>query len=182
MGMSVDGPRQHITGSNNTQVGGDLNLVVPKSHALPTSVVKVILKLDEVLDQPNFPRGNNCDPSDIAEKLTYNDVTAFRQFIEEYGSYGYAVEGAYSALQNSDPQIASRVSRYVRSLYIDIAAETPRPGSDAILRRLVDTLRERVGAVADVPAEQVDPCCSMLVAHAFVNCRVLERVPVRVDR
>lgn len=173
--MSAERPHQSIEGDNNLQVGGDLHVTLPAVRVpQPVYVVQVIRKLDEVLEQPEQRRREYGKPAEVEEKLSFNHVNGFREFILEYGTYGHAVEGAYRSLGNSDPSIVRRVTAFIRSLYYDIAAESPVPSSDVILRRLIDILRSRVGQVPDVPAEQVDPCCNMLVAHAFVNCTILK--------
>jgi len=168
---------QSITGDHNLQVAGSLHVVLPlRSVPQPTSVVLVIRKLDEVLADSGRLRRDYGDPIEIDNKLSLNQVELYRRFILDYGRYGHAVEGAYSALNATDPSVGRRVTGFIRSLYRDIEASEVGLTSDKILRSLIERLRERAGQVPDVPAEQLDPACSILIAHAFVNCTILERV------
>ena len=178
------GPRQSVSGNANVQVGGDVTLNVQQpfapKRAVPVHVLRVIQKLDEVIDEAEQHLGNYGDPADIERKLVYNNVQRFEDFIRDYGTYGHAVEGAYSAVDGASPRIRLRVTRFIRSLYHRIAASDNTLSSDDILEMLVSRLNDRVADV-EMPAEEVEPCCSMLVAHAFIGCTVLKTPAANVD-
>lgn len=169
----MDDRKQEICGDGNVQVAGNLNVALPRAtRAQPMHMVRVIRKLDELVDEQ--ARRHYGNPSEVDEKLEFNGVVAYKPFILEYGTYGHAVEGAYKALNDNDPGIAQRVTRFIRSLYRSLDAQRPPLASDEILRSLINDLYERLGNVPDVPAEEVEPSCNMIVAHAFVNCTVLK--------
>lgn len=166
---------QEVHGDGNLVVGRDLTVTLPRvARALPLHMVRVIRKLDEMVDEQ--ARRDYGKPSEVEEKLAFNEVVRFKSFILEYGTYGHVVEGAYQALNNSEPGISQRVTRFIRSLYKGIETRKPALSSDDILQQLISTLYERAGDVPDVPAEEIEPSCNMLVAHAFLNCTVLKGV------
>lgn len=167
--------RQEIHGDGNVQIGGDLNVTIPTAaRAKPLNLLRVIRKLDEIVDADARRAFGN--PSEVQDKLTFNGVTRYRKFIEHYGTYGHAVEGAYAAINNTEPRVAERVTRFIRSLYNDLEEAVPPLSSDEILGQLIHTLYTRLGEVPDVAAEEIEPSCRMLVAHAFISCTVLKTV------
>lgn len=167
--------RQELHGDGNVQVAGDMNVTIAAvTRAQPSNLLLVIRKLDEIVDAE--ARRAFGTPSEVEEKLTFNGVTRYRKFIEHYGTYGHAVEGAYTALNNTDPKVTGRVTRFIRALYDDLDEAEPPLSSDEILRELIDTLRTRVGEIPGLAAEEIEPSCRMLVAHAFISCTVLKSV------
>jgi hypothetical protein len=115
-------------------------------------------------------------PFDIEAKIEHNHVVSHRDYlIRYYSTYGLAVESAYDALaMASYPSERSSIQRFLRSRYDVLKARLGQASSDHILAQLIDGLKTVAVEVPDVPLEDVEPCCDMIVAHAFVECTVLE--------
>jgi len=173
---------QHVQGDNNTVVGGDY-LAPPKPEFVsrPSDIVKVMQRLDEMIDaDPAGAQREYGSPSEIDEKLEYNAVDRYEEIIREFGQYGHAVLGAYRALEAHQPTIGPRVTRFIRTIYYQIAAQKKAQCSDDILEKVVERLAQLTGQTPDVPLEVILHSCNVLVAHAFINCDILKRVPLRV--
>lgn len=168
---------QHAAGDGNVQVGGDLHVtcdMAPAPAQQAVYIAAVIRQLMETIEPPPRPHPKNLEPYQIDEKLNFNHVRRYRRLIEESSTEFHSVDGAYDALAATSYPSRLVVQRYLRSRYLNIRAETPEATSDVILQTLIAEIKSKVETVRGVPAEWVSPCCDQIVAHAFVECTVLE--------
>lgn len=165
---------QRIEGNQNLQVAGDLSLTIARRPPQPVYLIAVIRKLEEVLPLP--PQGNKTLISfDIDRKITFNEIERYRNFIQQASTDFYTVDGAYDALAVAAyPTAKIFIQRYLRSQYRNLRAQDPTRSSDEILERLIAELKALARDAEGVPPELISDCCDIIVAHAFVECTVLE--------
>lgn len=169
---------QHLTGNGNLQVGGDINISVPQHRSQQAFyIAKVIQYLADNIE-PLAPSNRTLTPFEIVDKITFNGVQRYRRLIEESSTDIHAVEGAYDSLAASSyPRTRTIIQRHLRSKYNSLRAEHHVASSDEILQMILKELKALARNADGLPAEVVDPCCDIIVAHAFVECTILETPP-----
>lgn len=190
-----DTPAQAIEGHANQQAGGDIvndNRVIhianPSDFTRRTpSLIADLVPLLVAQDEPVPVESTDFD---ISEKIQHNNLRAYRQWVEDYGAYGHIVDQVYDEYDAQRPGTKTRIMRYFRSRYQCVRAETIaaaspqleplaviRSSADAILSRILNEVRVMLRDTdhGRTSLEDIEHCATIVVCHAFVECKILER-------
>lgn len=167
---------QRVKGSDNVVSGRDITVVYQAgSGPRPEYLWKVIDALAKKLDEE--PSARSLHPFDIDEKIQFNRIARFEQHIKDNSEAHWLVEDAYkNAEAAAGTRVRSAIYRFLRNEVSFLKAKTPAATGDDVLERILEKVRDMIGTPESVPAEDVLPCCDMIVVHAFTAC-VFLRAP-----
>ena len=126
-------------------------------------------------------------PASITIKIEHNNLRSKRIIVQQYKSYSSNVEKAYAIadrqiINGKQTAMVLLNGMYVNSLDkfgidpFDIDLEGIRMHADSIVDDVIKQLRKFVYKSSNTPSfkEQVEIGINVVVAHAFVECLVLE--------
>lgn len=150
------------------------------------SIINNIIE-DIVSTSVNIDRLDRTFPSEITKKINYNHLRKKRRIILEYKSYSSQIEKAYKIADervvNGKQTAMGMLNRmYFEALdkfdidLFDIDMDKIRENADDIVDNIIKQLRKFVYKSSNVSVykEQVEIGINVVVAHAFVECLVLE--------
>ncbi len=145
------------------------------------NVVNAISKID-FDDKSNF--GVLKEPPVIDDKIKHNDVKAYFELIKDYGLYGKKLSSIYKTLEQEKPGRKSRILRNIADLYKvekgkltnDNNIEIIRSNADLIIENIINKLDKEAKQSANIDAdnEDIKAAIFMVVADAFIRCKILE--------
>lgn len=190
--------QQIVDGDGNIVAAGDIkiheltiNQVVKK---LPSILSKALPALAEIAfsnQENNHPLPEV--PYEIQTKINYNDLQSYSSLIKEYNEYGNAIDTIYESVDDTKPLSKKKIFLYLSSLYLQRKShyisqekleksglteiDTVRKYSDKIFGEVVQLVEEnlKVADLQGISLEDLCPCSQVIVAHGFINCKVLER-------
>lgn len=170
------------------QAYGPINLS-PKSvsvqHTITGKLIK-ILAINEYL--PAFNRERSIPP-DVQEKMVYNNIVSEKWAVLKYTGYGEAVENAYLEIETEIVNGKTKALSKLNDFYLQAMARFGidlqnidliklRAHSDEIFKLVISTLRDYLldndSSLSNLSHEELDTGISLIVAHGFVECLVLE--------
>lgn len=127
-------------------------------------------------------------PVAAVRKIQYNNIRMNRHIIQQYLEHSAAIETAYERIDNLIPFGRGTVLRNIKNLYYqcldafnidyfgDIDICQIRENSDQIIEFIVNSLKNLAFESRNVPSmkEHVMQGINVIVAHAFIECIVLE--------
>lgn len=166
-------------------VEGDVNLGKSPEENVDSIINNIIG--DIVSSSVTIDRLDRTFPSEITKKINHNDLRKKRRIILEYKSYSSQIEKAYNIADkrvvNGKQTAMSMLNKmYFEALdkfdidFFDIDMDKVRENADDIVDNIIHKLRKFVYKSSNVSVykEQVEIGISVVVAHAFVECLVLE--------
>ncbi|MCH4996025.1 hypothetical protein I1A41_07360 [Pectobacterium carotovorum] len=167
------------------KIEGDFyNVGAPENNV--DSIINVIIG-DIASAKVKIDRSDRSFPASVAIKIEHNMLNTKRRIVLRYKSYSSHIERAYflaeqniingkqSAMELLNEMYCNSLEKYeIDSFEPDIAQV--RQHADEIISDVIKQLRKFVYNSANVTQykEQVEIGLSVVVAHAFVECCVLE--------
>ena len=152
------------------------------------SIINNIIE-DIVSTSVNIDRLDRTFPSEITKKINYNHLRKKRRIILEYKSYSSQIEKAYKIADERVVNGKQTAMGMLNRMYFealdkfdidlfdkDIDMDRIRENADEIVDNIINQLRKFVYKSSNVSVykEQVEIGINVVVAHAFVECLVLE--------
>jgi hypothetical protein len=182
-------------GKNNLQAGRDINvesliLKIDNIRNNPTKIARVISRLSKEIDKEIPENYSSIIFYDIADKITYNNVIRYKTIIDKYGFFGGIVEKICETLDIDKPNSKSRVFEHIKYLYVEQRSalcgnsskeeclELIRKNADNIIDQINIKLFNRIDNsedLKDVDIEDVQLSLIVLIAVAFIDCKILEK-------
>lgn len=184
--------------NRSTNIGKADNVTINQSAATyqkrPALISKVI-KILSTIRPSEEPGGSSAlSTYDIDAKLDHNRVFKYRTLIEEYGEYGQNVIKALSTVDQEKIGSEQKILKLISSFYKESLGELKkyhestdqerdfiesiREHSDqiieAVINKLVDVVN-RSSNGSEMAEEDLTLGANYVVAHAFIECKVLER-------
>lgn len=166
-------------------IEGDFyNVEAPENNV--DSIINVIIG-DIASAKVNIDRSDRSFPANVAKKIEHNMLNSKRRIVLQYKSYSSHIERAYtlaeqniingkqSAMELLNEMYCNSLDKYeIDSFEPDI--KKVRQHADDIISDVIKQLRKFVYSSANVTQykEQVEIGLNVVVAHAFVECCVLE--------
>jgi hypothetical protein len=195
-----------MAGRDLYEVQGDLNFGptyqvnpgTPRQIQLPSLLAQVVPVLADTAFRAK--QGGNTDPNrhkeyTIQNKITYNNIQAFKRHIDEYAQYGAVVDRVYRDYDADRPLTTIRLMEYFKGLYIDERArllmdtvpgedehEIIRNNADGILRKISDSVTRTITESGiQIATEDLTYVTKIVICHAFIDCKILEKPPEMIE-
>ena len=194
---------QEIQGNNNQQAQGNINNNFHIHSAserlltrLPSLMSAAALRLAATIQSTPPPPTKTPYPYAINQKIEYNAVRGYRKWIDDYGTYGYAVDAAYNAVDECTPGAKTRILRNIWTKYTDIRAQliqnhikpiATQADEILIIQKHADNIIHIVSQkilheIEHSPeqglfVEDLNFSANAITCHAFINCHILDRPP-----
>lgn len=146
--------------------------------------------LNELVYKPfEFDNVKRRPSSETILKISHNDLTSKSHIIKQYLEFSKEIEEAYDEVDRLVTFGKSTVLRHLNDLYCsaldsldidyllgNIDIEKVREHSDFIIEFIIQKLRNIVFESKNTPAykEQIDLGVNVVVAHAFIECIIME--------
>lgn len=167
-------------------VEGDVNLGKSPEENVD-SIINIIIK-DIVSCAVKIDRRDRTFPSKISKKIDHNNLQQKRRIIQEYKSYSSQIEKAYiiadgQVINGKEIAMGMLNNMYFNALdkfdidTFDIDMTKIKEHADEIVDNIIKQLRKFVYKSSNVNSlykEQIEIGINVVVAHAFVECLILE--------
>src|SRR5690606_20147358 len=60
---------------------------------------------------------NDTEAFDINDKISYNNVKNFKDFLDDYAAYGPKIDDIYDSYENENPGLKKEISNYFKNKY-----------------------------------------------------------------
>lgn len=181
------GIEQHIT-----------NLVVEEKYLSeiltmsnhPSVLNMVILALFDNISKVKFNLDINTYPHpDVENKILHNNIKRYRFKIESlYSENAFYIDGAYESLDSESPGNKKLLLDYLNAIYLEVLGEISddlsktkieiikeNNNGDSIIEKIINRLLVSVSSLFNsVAKEQLILSITIIVYHAFVECKILE--------
>ncbi len=183
------GNQQHL---NLTTINVDekyLNEILTMSNH-PSILNKVILTLFDNINNENFKVDLETYPHpDVENKILHNNIKKYRFKIESlYSENAFFIETAYESLDSESPGNKKLLLDYLNSIYLEILGSISddhrktkieiikeNNNGDSIIEQIINKLLISISSLFDsVAKEQLILSVTIIVYHAFVECKILE--------
>lgn len=184
--------------NRSTNIGKADHVTINQSAASyqkrPALISKVIKILSTLPPSEELGGSTALSTYDIDAKLDHNQVFKYRTLVEEYGEYGQNVIKALGTIDQEKIGSEHKILKLINSFYKESLGELKKhheatnQGKDIIesIRLHSDQIIESViNKVVDVVNKSSNGCemleedlilgANYVVAHAFIECKVLER-------
>lgn len=168
-----------------------------KKRRLPSLLPKFIERLAELVNtEENVENGAlNTQPYDINDKINHNNLIAYKDLVDDYGSYYYTCERAFEII-NSSIKHGSKTSilRNISEIYKEkkrililenkvnpVPIDLIRLNADKLIDQVRKEVKERIENAytdEDIFDDDIDFCLSVFLCYAFCECKILEKPPV----
>ena len=174
--------KQNIKGGSTGYQAETINIInVLKNKSTIAEVVNAISKID-LEDENNF--GKIKEVPEIEAKIRHNNITKYLYLINDYGLYGKILEGIYETLEQEKPGKKGKLLRVISDFYkaekgvltqtndIDLI----RHNADLIIENIITKLDDEIlkSSNLDAENEEVHSAIQIIVADAFIQCKILE--------
>lgn len=159
------------------------NTPTPRNKSIIADVVNILSSYPS----PTAIAPNSATlPAEIEAKIQHNNVCKSRYIIETYKLNTIDLTNVYDALEQEKPGRKEKLLFVIRDCYEkqlsavakggDVAIEAIQENSDVILDNILNDLRHKVLESSNLNAENedVDIAIRLILADAFIECRVLE--------
>lgn len=167
-------------------VEGDVNLGKSPEENVD-SIINIIIK-DIVSCAVKIDRRDRTFPSKISKKIDHNNLQQKRRIIQEYKSYSSQIEKSYiivdeQVINGKEIAMGMLNNMYFNALdkfdidTFDIDMTKIKEHADEIVDNIIKQLRKFVYKSSNVNSlykEQIEIGINVVVAHAFVECLILE--------
>lgn len=198
--MCDEGINQNVKGNGNTLVAGNQMISVSKlTSKLPSVLGQMLPALGKVMYNPGStaPYVSPEVPYTIEDKINHNNLKTYRSWVDEYGEYGKTVDSIYEAIDDTKAGSRKKAFLYLSTKYLEVKTrvlrevrdqgvvgediEIIRQKADLIFEEVVNALKVQLAEadLSGIDVEDFDIGVNVIVCHAFINCRVLEKVPER---
>lgn len=173
---------------NISQVMGNVNIGDSPEYRVGSAINELLIRLAKKPRQ--FSRIRRSPSAETIVKIKHNDLSARTAVIKQYLDYSVKVEEAYDEIDSlivsgKDIILCNLSDLYFSALdcfgitYLDteeIEISKIREHSIAILDYVIAKLRNTVYESNNLPEykEQIELGVNVVVAHAFIECIVLE--------
>ena len=157
----------------------------------PSEVNQIVLSLYNAISEDTTTNERRNLPPEIEEKISFNNVVAYRPLIEaNFSENGFYLDAAYEALDSDIPGRKKLFLGFINNLYLSILGEhiqknptaseieTIRSGADSILAEVINRLLLRISSntktIEHIPSESIESIIISIACHAFVDCKILE--------
>jgi hypothetical protein len=128
-------------------------------------------------------------PADVVIKVNYNNLQSQRFILSQYQAYSATIETSYESIDKNIVNGKAKVFMMLDDLYFkalsdieldpffgDVNIELIREHADNIIMKIIKGLKDFCYKSSNAPSdkESVEIGINVIVAHAFVECRVLE--------
>jgi len=177
---------QSIDGNNNTQIniGEVKNQLSNTSSIIATALPRIaaLVNSSEV-DQ------NDTIPFEIEQKISHNNLKAFKEILDDYVLFGPKVDEIYNEFENNSPGFKNSISRYFKNKYHLVrnnlvanangssVIDVVKANSDRILSDIIKELKIDLQSSNNLSlkVEEIETCAVTVVCHAFTMCKILEK-------
>lgn len=166
-------------------VEGDFNAIESPEHRVD-SIINVIIG-DIASESVKINLLDRTFPTTISNKIAHNQLRKKRRIIQQYKSYSSHIEKAYASVdkqvvngkQSAMVLLNDMYDNALQKFEIDpfsIDINKVRENADDIIENITTQLRKFLYQSSNVPPykEQVEIGINVVIAHAFVECIVLE--------
>ncbi|MCP4985659.1 MAG: hypothetical protein GY928_06185 [Colwellia sp.] len=166
-------------------VKGDFNTVESPEQKVD-SIINMIIG-DIVSISVEVDLLDRTFPSKISKKIQHNQLKRKRNIVQQYKSYSSHIENAYkiadtNIINGKQSAMILLNGMYIKSLGkydidpFEIDMSMVHKNADNIVENVINELKKFVYKSANVPPykELVEVGINVVVAHAFVECLVLE--------
>jgi hypothetical protein len=182
-------------GDHNLQAGRDINvdkLIIQLSDvgSKPSKIARVISRLAKEIDEEIPEDYSSIIYYDIADKIDYNNVIRYKPIIDRYGFFGGIVEKICETLDIDKPNSKSHVFEYIKYLYTEqrssLCGDCSQEKCLDLIRKNADNIIDQINIklfdlisssddLKDVDIEDVKLSLTILIAVAFIDCKILEK-------
>lgn len=187
-------------GENSGVIAGEINGPVEinqhyheKKRRLPSLLPQFIERLANLVNvQEETENGHlNTQSYDIEEKIEHNHLIAYKDIVEDYGSYYYTCEKAFEYIDSNNYGSKKRILRNISEIYKEIKRsliiendptivliDLIRINSDKIINQVKKEIKIRFEVsytTENIFDDDLDFCLSVFVCYAFCECKILER-------
>jgi len=150
------------------ELGGEVDIV-----KLDSNLATVI----NILAKENWDDANKYDTTnafEIERKITYNELQAAKDLIDEYQIYYGKVDKKYSDFDALGHNKSNSVLATIKRKYIRLKNQ---PSADEVFFSIIDTIRDEIlksSNFVQIPIDELDLCIDILVVDAFIRCKIFE--------
>lgn len=166
-------------------VKGDFNTIESPEQKVD-SIINIIIS-DIVSAAVKVELRDRTFPSDVLNKIKHNQLKSKRNIVQQYKSFSSHIENAYKIADKNIINGKQSAIILINNMYLDtldkydidpfeVDMDLVREHADDIVEDVIKKLRKFVYKSSNVAhyKEQVEVGINVVVAHAFVECVVLE--------
>jgi len=173
---------------NIKEIKGDLYLTESAVRKVD-SVVNSLLTEISLLSVDSLSKRKRSVPAAVIKKVNYNNLKTQRFILSQYQAFSTSIETAYKIVDENIVNGKSKIFLMLDDLYIkalsdigidpifgEVDMELIRQHADDIIKKIIKGLKIFCYESSNVPSdkESVEVGVNIVVAHAFVECTVLE--------
>ena len=134
---------------------------------------------------------------DIEGKIKYNNLSIYREIVDDYGEYYYvcntALDNVNQAYKSGKRKILREVSESYKSEKRVLLSNCKtkeeaiyiiRSNADRIIGEIKNKLIEKIRILyteENILEEDINYCASIFVCYCFVECKILEKPPISYE-
>ncbi|MBY0118354.1 hypothetical protein [Paenibacillus xylanexedens] len=185
-----------IVGENH----GEITIVhTTKQSKFSSLIPLVVQELAELVNIPDeeMERIYKIDSIElvsynIPQKIEYNRVIEYRDFINDYSVYGSICDEAFNIIDNNHPGIKRKILNSISMLYKKYKGQLLRKNykegineldiikdnSDEIIDQVKEELKSRIFEDVNgdgIVIEDIEESLIRILCYAFVECKILEK-------
>jgi hypothetical protein len=150
---------------------GDVEIDLQHLESNLATIIGILSKEDLALN----PAGKI--PFDIEKKISHNDIKIMADDIHFYKSYHQKLENIYKDFDKQGLNKSISVLQHIRKIYVQTRVKFKEDDGDAIFLQIVEDIKNMVlksANHASIPIEELGHCISIVVVHAFIECKIFE--------
>jgi len=168
-------------------VEGDLILTESAEQRVDSVVNSLLTEISLTPIEIDFRK--RSVPADVVIKVDYNNLQSQRFILSQYQAYSASIETSYESIDKNIINGKAKVFMMLDKLYFtalsdigldpffgEVNIELIREHADNIIIKIIKGLKDFCYKSSNTPSdkESVEIGVNVIVAHAFVECRILE--------
>lgn len=151
------------------ELGNDIEIVKLESNL--TTIIN-ILSSENLVEDIESPE---IDVFQIENKITFNELEAARDDIDDYKIYYHKLDGIYSTFDMEGSNKSFSVLQAIRKQYKRLL--NPETNSESVFYSIIDAVIDLVISsknYVEIPYEELEVCVHILVVDAFMRCKIFK--------
>jgi len=148
-----------------------------KSEPDPEKVESNLTTIITILSKEDWNQGTPPSkpvPYDIEEKISYNELAAARDLIDDYKIHYHRIDKIYS---DFDKQGANKSLSILNGIHTEYLSLVPVDSPDQCFFSIIEKVTQKIRASANytpIPEEELVLCVQILVVDAFIRCKIFK--------
>lgn len=155
-------------------INGPVDITVKENIKINSAIEKLLDGLFDIVEEASFTQPS-FNKFKLEQKIRYNQISRYKNFIEDYLNAKSIIRGKLNILQDIDESISIKIIQYVQKKFRDVFNEDLT--ADNLVKNLINEILGDLKEHSVVDLEEIEVGTDYLVFYVFSECKIFDKPP-----